>query len=390
MNQRIFVVVLRLRVTCPPRVYLVHSYLWAHTLGGLSTRIIQVCHRYYPYIGGVETHVREISERLAERFDVEVLTTDPSGGLAKEEIIGGVKVKRFKSWAPNNSCYFSGELKKYLTKNVETSDILHAHSYHDLPAFYCTRIRKVKKFVFTPHYHGGGRTFFRNLLHIPYKFFGRKIFEKADDIICVSNYEKSLILNHFKIDNEKVTVIPNGVNFEEFEGLEKRGKSLRVILYVGRLEKYKGVHHLIRALPKLDDDVILEAVGIGPYKRVLVQLARTLGVRDRVRFYQGLPRKELLQRYADADLFVLLSKHEAYGISVAEALASRTPCIVANTSALREWVNNKNCFGINYPINLDRFVKLTHQVIGKRVNGSSLPSWHNAVERLARIYAQCS
>jgi glycosyltransferase involved in cell wall biosynthesis len=59
-------------------------------------RIAQVCPRYYPYIGGIETHVKEISERLMMRnFEVEVLTTDPSGKLPKEEIINCIKVRRF-------------------------------------------------------------------------------------------------------------------------------------------------------------------------------------------------------------------------------------------------------------------------------------------------------
>lgn len=355
-------------------------------LGGLSTKIIQVCHRYHPYIGGVETHVREISERLAKRFDVEVLTTDPSGELATEEIIGGVKVKRFKSWAPNESYYFSGELKRYLAKNVETSDILHAHSYHDLPAIYCTRVRKIKKFVFTPHYHGKGGTFFRNLLHIPYKLVAKKIFEKADRIICVSNYEKNLVLDNFGVREEKIAVIPNGLDLKEFEGLEKRKRKHRLILYVGRLERYKGIDYLIESLPKLDENIRLEIVGGGSHKGNLIKLTNRLEVSNRVRLYQNLLRKELLQKYADADLFVSLSKYEAFGITVAEALASKTPCIVTKTSALEGVVDDENCFGIDYPIDIKELVGLINEVIGKKIEGVKLLDWNDVVERLERIY----
>lgn len=356
------------------------------TIGGLSMRIIQVCHRYYPYIGGVETHVREISERLTKRFDVEVLTTDPFGGLLKEEIIAGVKVKRFKSWAPRDSYHFSGGLEKYLAKNSEKCHIMHAHSYHDFPALYAAKARKSGRFIFTPHYHGSGHTFFRSLFHKPYKLLGRKIFEKADKIICVSKHEKSLVKKHFEIADQKIKVIPNGVNLKEFDGLEKKVKNSRIILYVGRLEKYKNVNYLIRTLPKLNEDIVLEIVGEGSSKRRLLELVRKLDLEDRVTFYHNLARKELLQKYVDADLFVLLSKHEAYGISVAEALASRTPCIVANDSALMEWVDGKKCFGIGFPINVDKVAELIDKVIGRTIKDIKLTSWDEAVERLLRVY----
>lgn len=352
-------------------------------------KILQVCPKYYPSIGGVEEHVRNISVRLAKKHYVSVFTTDPSGKLSKEEVINDVEVKRFRSWAPNEAYYFCKELKKCLTKCSDGYDIVHAHNYHAFPALYAAQAKGRNKLIFSPHYHGAGHTFLRNLLHKPYKFFGKKIFEKADKVICVSNYEKSLIANHFKISDKKVAVIPNGVDFKEFEGLEKRCKDCRVILYVGRLEKYKGVQYLIRALPKLDDDIVLEIVGRGPYKKSLVILVTKLGVQGRVRFYQDLPRKELLQKYGDADLFVLLSKHEAYSICVAEALAAETPCIVANTSALTEWVDNENCFGIGSPEDLDALQSLINSVIGRRVYSSRIWNWDQVVGELIGVYENC-
>jgi len=349
-------------------------------------RIAQVCHRYFPYIGGVEEHVRNISERLADKHYVEVFTTDPSGKLPKEEIINGVKVRRFISWAPNEAYYFSGKLKEYLMRNSDSFDVMHAHNYHAFPALYAAQSKSRNKLVFTPHYHGTGHTFFRSLLHIPYKFFGKNIFDKADRVVCVSNYERNLVMKCFKVDEEKVVVIPNGVNLEEFRSLKKRSKNYRVILHVSRLEKYKGTQYLLKALPKLDNDIVVEIVGKGPYKESLVKLARNLGVENRVRFFHDLPRQELLQKYADADLFVILSEHEAYGITVAEALASKTPCIVANTSALKEWVDNENCFGINYPIILDELVNLIGNVIGEGVKNLKLPRWNETTEKLVDLY----
>lgn len=350
-------------------------------------RIGQVCSRYYPYFGGVPTFVQEISERLASKgFEVEVLTTDPTGVLPKRDSKNGVQITRFRSCAPGDSYYFSGELKKYLAKNSENYDIVHAHSYHDLLSLYAAQAKGKNKLIFSPHYHGVGHTFFRNLLHKPYKFLGRKIFEKADEIICVSDYEKSLVVKNFKVDEKKITIIPHGVNLEEFEDLYKRSKNCRVILYVGRLEKYKGIHYLIQVLPKLDNDIFLEIAGVGNYGRNLLALAKELNVEDRVRFYQNLTRSELLQRYADADVFALLSEHESYGISVAEALASKTPCIVANVAALKSWVDNKNCFGIDYPIKTNELGELIKEVIGKRIGGAHLHDWNETTRKIITVY----
>jgi len=351
--------------------------------------ILQVCPRYHPYIGGVEEHVLNISERLAKEHNVSVFTTDPSGKLPKEDVINNVYVRTFKSWAPSNAYYFSMALKKSLMEHSDRYDIVHAHSYHAFPALYAAQAKKKSKLFFTPHYHGAGHTFFRELLHVPYHFLGKKIFEKADRVICVSNYERELVTNSFEINEKKVLVLPNGLNLEEFQGLKKRSNDCKTILYVGRLEKYKGVHYLIKALLNVDNNIVLEIVGKGSYKRQLFQLTRKLGLEGRIKFFQDLPRNELLKKYADANLFVLLSKHEAYGISVAEALASGTPCIVTTCSALTEWVDDENCFGIDYPIQLNELGNLIDSVVGKNVKNLKLLDWNKITEKLVNLYECC-
>lgn len=352
-------------------------------------RVAQVCPRFFPNIGGVQTRVEEISKRLVKRgYEVEVLTTDPSGKLPKDDIINGVRVKRFKSWTPNQVYSFSGELKKYLLNNSNDYEIVHAHDYHNFPALYASQAKKKNKLVFTPHYHGKGNTFFRNMLHIPYKLAGKKIFERADRVICVSDYEKNLVMGKFNVKEKKIYVIPNGVSPEEFDCLKKRRRNC-IVLCVARLDKYKGIEYLIEALPRLDDDVCLEIVGKGPDKRNLLKRINKLGLANRVKFYWDLPRRELLQLYVDAGVFVLLSKYEAFGICVAEALCSKTPCIVAISSALREWVDNKTCFGIDYPIDADKLAKLISEVIGRHISEVKLHTWDDSVKELNKLYEAC-
>ena len=101
---------------------------------------------------------------------------------------------------------------------------------------------------------------------------------------------------------------------------------------------------------------------------------------------KDLSREELIRKYAEADVFVLLSKHEAYGIAVAEALASRTPCVVAKTSALAEWVDDKNVFGINYPPNISELAELIRKASKAEVGDVRIPSWDEVAERIEKLY----
>lgn len=346
-------------------------------------KILQVCPQYYPTIGGVEEHVRNLSERLAKEHEVTVFTGDPSGKLLKEEKIAGVRIRRFRTFTPGNAYHVSFEMARELKRS--TFDIVHGHNYHALPLYFA-RNAVAKKFVVTSHYHRHGHTPTRNFLIKIYKPFGKKIFDHADKIIAVSKYEKQLLLNDFAIEEAKISIIPNGVNLSEICKLQVVPRKLNAILYVGRLEEYKGAQHIIKTLPLLDKEVHLEIVGRGPHKSNLLAQVDKLGLNDRVRFYQDLSRQELLKMYAKAGIFVLLSQHEAFSIVVAEALASKTSCIVANTSALSEWIDDKNCYGINYPIDSAELARIITEVIGKKVSAVKLWDWDEVVQKVIELY----
>lgn len=352
--------------------------------------ILQVTPVYYPSIGGVEEHVRSICERIARKHKVTVYTTNHSGKLPEEETLNNVRIKRFECWSPHGTYHISRSLKKQLHETLDEFDIVHAHSYHAFPALYVAQAKSRTPFVFTPHYNGGGGTRFRDFLHILYKSWGSGIFREADRIVCVSRYEKELIAKDFGVDESKLLFIPNGVNLAEFDALKKSKKESRTILTVARLEKYKGVQYLVNALPKLDNDIILEIVGTGSYKSNLISLAKRLVVSERVRFYDGFDpiteRTQLLERYVNADVFALLSKREAMPITLIEALAARTPCIVSGIPFLTEWVDNISCFRVSYPVNIDELASLIRQVIGRSIETRRVLDWNEAVNRLEEVY----
>jgi len=351
-------------------------------------KIAQVCPRYYPDIGGIETHVKEISERLVNQgFEIDVLCTGPADRNKKSEIINGVKVIRFGSFAPYEAYYFSPRI--YLHLKNHRYDLIHAHSYHAMPALFAALAKNGHTFVFTPHYHGRGHTFLRNLLHKPYKPFGNKIFEKADKVICVSEYERQMVISDFNIPPWKIEKIPNGINLEDFRYMKhlEKNEGEKTILYVGRLEKYKGIHHIIGILLHLRD-FKLNIIGQGPYEKKLLRLAEELAVSDRINWHKNVTREKILQFYASADVFMMLSTNEAYGITVAEALASGTPCIVATGSALDEFVDGEMCLGVNLPVRPEELLeKINKIMLTKRVKYlKNLMTWDKVVELLVETY----
>jgi glycosyltransferase involved in cell wall biosynthesis len=347
-------------------------------------RILQVCPKYYPSLGGVEQHVRNISERLAHEHEVTVFACDPSGQLPEEETINGVSIKRFRSFSPQDAYHVSFGMLSELRHS--SFDVVHGHSYHAIPLLFSSYAGR-NRFVVTAHYHGHGSTRLRDTLMSLYKPLGRRALREADVITAVSNYEKALLVRDFHIE-DKIAVIPSGINLDEFRGLSAVEKTNKTILSVGRLEKYKGVQYIIQTLPLLDKDIHLDIVGNGPYKEQLVGLTKELELDSRVEFYQNLPKGDLLSKYANADVCVLLSKYEAFGTVIAESLAAGTPCIVANTSALVEWVDNMNCSGIDYPISIDKLARLVNEVIGKRVNDVKLWDWDDVVRETLRVYKE--
>jgi glycosyltransferase involved in cell wall biosynthesis len=146
-------------------------------------------------------------------------------------------------------------------------------------------------------------------------------------------------------------------------------------------------------MPLLRNDCVLDIVGTGPMRPVLERRARELGIMDRVVFHQEMPRRDLLQMYLNADVFVLLSKYEAYSMAVAEALTAGTPCIVAKASALTEWIDDKCCFGIDYPIKKEVLAELINSVLAIRNStqkcataSKKIKGWNEVVKQLEDVY----
>jgi len=144
---------------------------------------------------------------------VTVYATNRGLKYPRYELENGVKVERFNCYAPGEAYYLSLEMLMRLRK--VRFDVVHAHGYHAFPLHFSV-LAECNRFVATPHFHGVGHSSFRNSLIRLARPFGRRTLEKADRIVAVSEYEKSLICQQFGFDSSRVTVVPNGVDFSEF------------------------------------------------------------------------------------------------------------------------------------------------------------------------------
>jgi glycosyltransferase involved in cell wall biosynthesis len=156
----------------------------------------------------------------------------------------------------------------------------------------------------------------------------------------------------------------------------------RYLLSVGRVEAYKGVQHVVRALEDLPEYDLVVA-GSGPYLDDLRSLASDAGVADRVDFRGYVPDDDLPGLYAGAAAFVTMSTFEAYGMTVAEALAAGTPCVVRPAGALVDWTDRGDCVAAD-PGDLSVAVR---EAVGLDAPAEPLPTWDDVVDRVAGVYA---
>jgi phosphatidylinositol alpha-1,6-mannosyltransferase len=161
--------------------------------------------------------------------------------------------------------------------------------------------------------------------------------ERADLVLAVSRHTRAQVLNWAALEPERVAVLPNTVS-ERFAPGDRAASRLRfglgaerVLLTVGRLaasERYKGHDRVIDALPRLvaaGHDLVYLVAGSGDDRARLEALARDRGVSDRVRFLGEVPDEALPDLYRAADLFVMPSTGEGFGIAYLEAMACGTP-----------------------------------------------------------------
>ena len=193
-------------------------------------------------------------------------------------------------------------------------------------------------------------------LHLVTRPFLKRICQDAAGIVAVSEPLRRAAL---ALDSGlSIEVIPNGVDTEFFSPLEERTGpgEMPSIIFVGRLRKFKGVHHALRAMPMVEKalgrSATMTIVGDGPEREALKALAddlRKQGITSEVRFAGWLDADAVREVYRSASLLVLPSLVEGHPNVILEAMASGVPCVASDVPGIREVFSSKKEEGLLVP-----------------------------------------
>ncbi len=327
-------------------------------------------------IGGISPHVYFLSKSLAKNdVKVHVVTCD-FPGAPSYEVIDGVNVYRidsyktpspdFATWVYLMNLNMQREAATIAAKLPEPIDVFHAHDW--LVATTGIGLKHVfrKPLLVTMHSTEIGR---RDGLHTMTE---RMIHEteawltyEAWRVICCSDYMVQHVKWAFGLPSDKLRMVPNGVNPHVYEGLEKQDLSEfrskfalpqeKIVLYVGRLVYEKGIHILINAVPKVlaKTDAKFVIVGSGYMQEQLSNIVRSMGLEHKVLFTGFVDEENLLKLQKVADVSVVPSMFEPFGIVALEAMAAKSPVVVSDTGGLSEIVEHDITGVKAYPNNTD-------------------------------------
>lgn len=367
----------------------------AHRGAGRDLRLLFVTPRYLPFSGGTEAHVREVSVRLTRvGVDVTVLTANPGGFLPSQESSDGVKVKRVRAWPAGRDYYLAPDLWSVISKGGW--DIVHVQSFHTLvpPVAMLAALRSGIPYVLTFH-SGGHSSGLRNALRGTQRRALGPLLRRADRLVAVAQFERELFSRELGVPMERIALIPNGSDLPRVaeSQAEENTDGDKVIVSVGRLERYKGHQRVISAMPELlrrCPRLRLRILGVGPYRDELVKLSLRLGVGDRVEIGSVPPgdRGAMTAALMKAAAVVCMSEYETHPVAVMEALSVQRPVLVADTSGLKELADRGWAARIplhSRPNQVAEAIleQLEHPLIPPVLD---LPTWDDCADKLLLLY----
>lgn len=362
---------------------------------GDRLRLLMVTPRYAPEVGGVERHVEEVARRLAAvGCDVTVLCTDRSGRLPREETRDGVTIRRARALRAAGDLHLAPGIARVIARG--DWDVIHVQSYHTLVAPLAMLAARRAGIPYVVTFHGGGHSSrLRTTVRRLQRRLLRPLLVRAERLVAVARFEIETYGRELAMAPGHFRHIPNGVDVVPAvpaapASAQQPGP---LIVSVGRLERYKGHHRVVGALPRVLQafpDTRLWIAGSGPYESSLRALTRELGVADRVAIEQITERTLFMQRLAGADLVVLLSEFETHPLAVLEAAALGRPVLVADNSGLRELAEA----GFARAIATDSSDEAVAAAIVDQLTapirpaGVDLPTWDHCARDLLALYEE--
>jgi glycogen synthase len=253
------------------------------------------------------------------------------------QLIGGI----------DYACDMYNEVHRYAALAAELAkteefDIIHAHDWMTYPAGIVVAAVSGKPLVVHVH----STEFDRSGEHVNQMIYNieRQGMERANKVIAVSFYTRSIIISRYGISGDKVEVVHNGVernNNNNDWPLAETGikKEEKIVLFLGRITMQKGPEYFLRAAQKVlevMDDVKFVMAGSGDLMHSAVEMAAELGIGQKVLFTGFLCGEDVRKIYKMADLYVMPSVSEPFGIAPLEALNHDVPVIISKQSGVSE------------------------------------------------------
>jgi glycogen(starch) synthase len=386
------------------------------------TRALILSWEYPPLIeGGLARHVRKLSEGLATTgVDVHVLTRGGEESPA-EELMEGLAIHRvLEPSRPRELGEFVAWVERMnadmLAAGVELGDrhsfdVVHGHDW--LVAMACDHLarRFGASLVTTIHATEHGRHQGWVTEHPQSYIHGveRWITNRADHVITCSYYMREQVADIFGVPESRITVIPNGIDpddlpapaYAELARLRREfaAPEERLVLLIGRLVYEKGFQIALEAMPELIarlPGTRFLVAGSGTHEEELRRQAEELGLLDHGTFLGWIGDDVLHSLYRIADVCVVPSIYEPFGLVALEAMAAGCPCIVADTGGLREVVPHDEAglrFRSRDPRSLGRMVELVlgdpalrERLVAEASDHVLRFDWADVAERTAELY----
>ena len=230
-------------------------------------------------------------------------------------------------------------------------DVIHAHDWLTYKAGIAAKRVSGKPLVVHMHATEFDRTGGNGINQYVYDI-EREGMHAADKVIAVSNFTKNKVIEHYGVPPEKIEVVHNAVDFPENTfsneelGLKEKEK---VVLFLGRITLQKGPEYFLYAAKMVADymdNVTFVVAGSGDMQPFLINKAAELGIADRMLFTGFLRGRDIDRAYQMADLYVMPSVSEPFGITPLEAMRNNTPVLISNQSGVSEVINH--CLKVDF------------------------------------------
>jgi glycosyltransferase involved in cell wall biosynthesis len=355
-------------------------------------RVLMVCPRFLPETGGTETHVYEVARRLAALggFEITVLATDRSRRLPRKDVVEGIAVLRVPSWPSSRDYYLAPGIAAVIRQRGW--DLVHCQGIHTPVPFLAMLSAQTAGLPYLVTFHTGGHSSrLRNAMRTTQWRLAGPLLRNAASLIAVSSFEAATLTRHARLEDKPVIVIRNGGALPP-PRIGTSAVSGRIIS-TGRLERYKGHHRVIQALPHVIREVPqahLLILGTGPYESNLRKLARRLGVSDRVTIKHLPPadRQTMATTLAESSVVAALSDYEAHPVAVMEALRAARPVVGHDIAGIGELVAEGWVRGVSPgapPAAIAREL-IKAMSSSPPMDRAQLPSWDSCADQVARVY----